>query len=74
MGFKIDGLDEIQKFLDDYKKVLSVKLLMSGQTVLHKLQRNCAMTLIVSVSNGCSSSRMILKILALTWNLPTRMR
>ena len=41
MGFKIEGWDDIQRFLDDYQKDLTLKLLTTGQDVLQKLQRQC---------------------------------
>jgi hypothetical protein len=67
IGFKIEGWDDIQRVLDDYQKDLTLKLLTTGQDVLQKLQRQCVMTLLVSLSNR-SSSRRILEILALTLN------
>ena len=67
MGFKIEGWDDTKRFLDDYQKGFDPQTFDDWARCVAEMQRQCVMTLLVSLSNR-SSSRRILEILALTLN------
>jgi hypothetical protein len=68
MGFKIEGWDDIQRFLDDYQKGFDPQTFDDWARCVAEIAKTMCDDLLVSLSNRSSSSRRILEILALTLN------